>query len=350
MKIFLSYGHDSNEPLIEKIKECLSGGAEGSLKHEMHMVIYAITLMLAVAQTAYSQTQHGFVKTIGRPGKPGVPLENVTIQMMGMVNATTSSSTGEFKLSAYNKKDGDAIKLLKVRKNGYELKDKDLIGRSLVFSSHVPIYITMVDIRQLEADKRRIEENARRVAEENYQKKKAEIEKENNLHQLTAEKYRKQLDNLQEKYEKYLSLISDMADRYARTDYDNLDSIDVEINICIENGELEKADSLIHTVFDPETVLERNRAAKKEIEERIKFAQAVIDKAQADKEAILKDMDYALQIANLSENLAKEYIANKEFEKAIDCLKMSLDLKTIIYGEEYEEVKSLIQQIEEIRI
>lgn len=312
------------------------------------LILVNMYLILSVIG-AQNRQQQGFVKTIGRPGKPGVPLENVTIQMVGMVNPAISSATGEFKLSAYNKKDGDAIKLLKVRKNGYELKDKDLLGRSLVFSSHVPIYITMVDTRQLEADKRRIEDNARRVAEETFQKKRAAIEKDNDLHKLTAEKYRKQLDELEEKYEKYLSLIGDMADRYARTDYDNLDSIDVEINICIENGELEKADSLIHTVFDPETVLERNRAAKKEIEERIKFAQAVIEKATADKEAILKDMDYALQIANLSENLAKEYIASQDREKAIECLKMSLDLKTIIYGEEHEEVKSLIRQIEELK-
>ena len=311
--------------------------------------IMAILFTSAIIQTVHAQNQQGFVKTIGRPGKPGIPLENVTIQMMGMVNATTSSATGEFCLSAYNKKDGDAIKLLKVRKNGYELKDKELIGRSLVFSSHVPIYITMVDTHQLAADKKRIEENARRVAEMNYQKKLEQLEKENEKNKLSAEKFRQEKDALEEKYEKYLSLIGDMADRYARTDYDNLDSIDVEINICIENGELEKADSLIHTVFDPETVLERNRAAKKEIEERIKFAQAVIEKATADKEAILKDMECALQIANLSENLAKEYIASQEREKAIECLKMSLDLKTIIYGEEHEEVKSLIQQIEELK-
>ena len=309
---------------------------------------FVMGAFIAIGQLQ-AQTQQGFVKTIGRPGNPGVPLENVTIQMVGMMNATTSSATGEFHLSAHNKKDGDAIKLLKVRKNGYELKDKDIIGRTLVFSSHVPIYITMVDSRQLEADKKRIEDNARRVAEENYQKKKAEIEEENSRHQMTAERYRKELDDLEEKYEKYLSLIGDLADRYARTDYDELDSIDVEINICIENGELEKADSLIHTIFDPETVLERNRAAKKEIEERIKFAQAVIDKANTDREAILKDIEYALQLANLSENLAKEYIAIGRIDKGIGCLKMSLDVKTIIYGEEHEEVLNLIRQLESLK-
>ena len=37
MKIFPSYGHDANAPLIEKIKECLSKDSEGNLKHEVWM-------------------------------------------------------------------------------------------------------------------------------------------------------------------------------------------------------------------------------------------------------------------------------------------------------------------------
>ena len=35
MKIFLSYGHDSNAPLIEKIKEYLSKDADGNLRHKI---------------------------------------------------------------------------------------------------------------------------------------------------------------------------------------------------------------------------------------------------------------------------------------------------------------------------
>ena len=310
-------------------------------------ILFVVCLLLPFM--TFAQSQQGYVKTIGRPGKPGVPLENVTIQMAGMVNPVLSSSNGEFHLSAYNKKDGDAIKLLKVRKNGYELKDKELIGRSLVFSSHVPIYITMVDTHQLAADKKRIEENARRVAEINYQKKLEQLEKENEKNKLSAEKFRQEKDALEEKYEKYLSLIGDMADRYARTDYDNLDSIDVEINICIENGELEKADSLIHTVFDPETVLERNRAAKKEIEERIKFAQAVIDKANADKEAILKDMEYARQIAVIADSIANEYIAQGEKQKAIYDLEKSLTIYRILDGDDCEKVKELEERINTLK-
>ena len=43
MKIFLSYGHDSNAPLIEKIKEYLSRDAEGNLKHEVWIDTSEIT-------------------------------------------------------------------------------------------------------------------------------------------------------------------------------------------------------------------------------------------------------------------------------------------------------------------
>ena len=306
-------------------------------------------LLFFASLYASAQTQTGYVKTIGRPGKPGIPLENVVVQMVGMVNPVTSSSAGEFHLSAYNKKNGDPIKLLKVRKNGYELRDKDLIGREMVFSSRVPIYITMVDTHQLAADKKRIEDNARRVAEENYQKKLEQLEKENEEKKLSAEKFRQEKEALEEKYEKYLSLIGDMADRYARTDYDQLDSIDVVINICIENGELEKADSLIHTVFDPETVLEKNRAAKEEIRKRIEFAQKVIEKANADKEAILKDMEYARQIAAIAESVANEYVAQGEKQKAVYDLEKSLTIYRILDGDDCEKVKELEERINTLK-
>lgn len=309
-----------------------------------------IVLLLSLSTiTLFAQTQQGFVKTLGRPNKPGVPLKNVTIQMVGMVNPVTSSSTGEFHLSAYNKKDGDPIKLLRVLKNGYELRDKDLLKREMVFSSRVPIYITMVDSLQLAADKKRIEDNARRVAEKNYQKKLEQLEKENEKNMLSAEKFCQEKEALEEKYEKYLSLIGDMADRYARTDYDQLDSIDVEINICIENGELEKADSLIHTIFDPETVVEKNRAAKEEILKRIEFAQRVIEKAIADKEAILKDMEYARQVAVIAESIANEYLAQGEKLKAIYDLEKSLTIYRILDGDDCEKVKELERKINELK-
>ncbi|WP_337788192.1 hypothetical protein [Phocaeicola plebeius] len=312
--------------------------------------ILGIIIAVIISVQCSAQVQQGFVRTIGRPNKPGVVLEGVVIRVQGLINSVVTSSEGKFHLSVPDKKDGDALVLLSVRKNGYELKDKELIGRSLIFSSQVPIEILMVDMKQLIADKERIEKKAYQVAEHNYQKKLREIESQIKNREITAEKYRKKLQELQENYEKYLSLISDMADRYARTDYDQLDSIDYKISLCIENGELDKADSLIHTVFDPEKVLERNRLAKEEIQQRIAFAQSIIDKAKTDKEAIKRDKLYAERMIEFCDKLSREYLVQGEFFKALNCLEKSLEIKMVLYGVEDQKTKTAILQIDSLKM
>ena len=51
------------------------------MKHYCLFFFSFFTLLLS------AQTQQGYVKTLGRPNKPGVPLSNVTIRMRGVVNA-----------------------------------------------------------------------------------------------------------------------------------------------------------------------------------------------------------------------------------------------------------------------
>ena len=301
--------------------------------------------MLLAPLAAEAQQVQGYVKTIGRPGKPGAPVPNTTIRWKGTVNSTVSGKDGRFTSTMPGKKDGDAIVLQSVNKQGYELQDKGIIGRPLVFSTTVPIVITMVSTAQLQADKHRIEQNAYQIAERNYKKKISQLNKEVEEKKITAEEYHQQLVDLQNKYEAYQSLIGDMADRYARTDYDQLDSVDYQINLCIENGELERADSLIHTVFNPETVLERNRAAKDEIRQRIEFAQSVINKATRDKEAIMRDLDYARRVVALAQNLIDEYLAQGATDQALECLKKNLEIISLLDGEDSEQAIATKEQI-----
>lgn len=247
-----------------------------------------VFLLLFATLSMQAQTQQGYVKTIGRPNKPGVPLTNVTIRFRGLVNQVLTGKDGKFAVLLQGKKEGDAIVLQSVRKNGYELKDRELVGRSLVFSSRVPLEIVMINSVELETNKQRMEQQNYEMAEKRYQQKLKQLDKQVKEQEITSEQYRQQLQELQNHFEKYQSLISDLAERYARTDYDHLDSIDREINICIENGELEKADSLIHTVFDPETVIERNRAAKEAAKAKKQLGQDMIDDANDEKERLLR--------------------------------------------------------------
>ena len=293
------------------------------MKHYCLFFFSFFTLLLS------AQTQQGYVKTLGRPNKPGVPLSNVTIRMRGVVNAVLSGKDGKFSVAKPDKKKGDAIILQSVRKNGYELVDPGLVGRQQVFSPTVTIEIVMVNSEELTADKQRIENKAYQKAEQNYQKKLKQLDQQVKEQEITAEQYRQQLQDLQDKFEKYQSLIGDLADRYARTDYDHLDSIDREIN----------------TVFDPNTVLERNRAAKAEVQAKMELAQQIIDKAIADREAFRRDADYAKRVIVLCDNLAKEYVSQGEQEKARQCLQQSLLIRQILYGDENEEVKKIKQEI-----
>ena len=306
-------------------------------------------VIVANALLASAQMQQGYVKTLGRPNKPGVPLANATIRMRGVVNAVLSGKDGRFSVLMPDKKKGDEIVLQSIRKQGYELADPSMIGRKQVFSPTVPIEIVMVNSKELAANKQRIERIAYQKADENYQKKLSVLEQQLKEQEITKDQYRQQLQDLQDKYEKYQALIAGMADRYARTDYDHLDSLDREINICIENGELDKADSLIHTVFDPNTVLERNRAAKAEVQAKMLLAQQIIDKACADRDAFRRDAEYAKRVIVLCDNLAEEYLAEGHQGKARACLQQSLYIRQIFYGDDSEEVKAVKQKIETIR-
>ncbi len=301
------------------------------------IVTIVFLLVLNLGSICIAQIQEGYVKTIGRPGKPGIAVAHAIVRIQGSPNAVLTDQEGHFQIPMTGKKDGDELVILSVQKEGFELRDREVSGRRKVYSSHVPIYILMVNSKQLAEDKSRIEDKAYQMAEDNYQKRIKGLEQQLKDKGLSTEKYREEMESLQRRYDSYLDMIGDMADRYARTDYDQLDSIDREINLCIEKGELGKADSLIRTIFDPETVLDRNHAAKEEIRKRMEFAQKSIDKALADKEALKKDQEYASRIVFQCLNLSKEHLRQGQKDKALRCLEQAHDIQQAIYGEDSPE-------------
>ena len=151
------------------------------LRQLCFIILFLTTLSLQ------AQTQQGYVKTLGRPNKPGVPLSNVTIRFRGLVNQVLTDKDGKFAVILQGKKEGDAIILQSVRKNGYELKDRELVGRSLVYSSRVPLEIVMVNSAELEADKQRIEKKAYQVADKNYQTKLKQLDQQVKEQEITKE-------------------------------------------------------------------------------------------------------------------------------------------------------------------
>ena len=262
-----------------------------------------IAVIIGILQCA-AQTQSGYVRTLGRPDKKGEPLSGVSIRAKGEHNTVLSNEDGNFSLLLTGKKNGDAYSLQQVVKSGYELNESGVIGRPYAFSDKIPLTIVMVSTAQLQAEKIRIENNAYRVAENNYKLRLASLEKQREEKSITAEEYRKEIQDLQDRFEKYQSLISSLAEHYAHTDYDVLDETEREINLCIENGDLERADSLIHTLFNPVDVLKRNSESLARIDRNIRQANEIIRQANEDMAAVLKqqakDAEYLYQLYTIS--------------------------------------------------
>ena len=278
-----------------------------------------IAVIIGILQCA-AQTQSGYVRTLGRPDKKGEPLSGVSIRAKGEHNTVLSDDDGNFSLLLTGKKNGDAYSLQQVVKSGYELNESGVIGRPYAFSDKIPLTIVMVSTAQLQAEKIRIENNAYRVAENNYKLRLASLERQREEKSITAEEYRKEIQNLQDRFEKYQSMISSLAEHYAHTDYDVLNETEREINLCIENGDLERADSLIHTLFNPVDVLKRNSESLARIDRNIRQANEIIRQANEDMAAVLKQQAkdaerlyqlYTISLARFDNENAARYIETR---------------------------------------
>lgn len=268
------------------------------MKHTLCILYFILHAIACLAQN-----QSGMVKTLGRPAQKGVPLAGVTVRIAEAHNAVVSGKDGAFSLPM-NKKDGESFVIRQVQKAGYELNDRDLIGRKYAFSSTHPITIVMVSAKQLQAEKARIENNAYSVAEKNYKNKLAALEAQLKNGQIDAENYNGRIRSLQGDFERFQSLIDGLSEHYAHIDYDEMDENEKEIAQCIENGNFDKADSLIHQCFDVTDVLSRNLKALDRIEQGISQAKDVIADTNRLMAEVLKrqakDAEYLYQLYTIA--------------------------------------------------
>ena len=309
----------------------------------MKKFLSLITIIL-LPLLAMAQTQQGYVRTLDRPDNAGKPLSGVTIRQTGAHNAVVSNASGTFSLNMSGKKLGDPYSLQQVRKDKYELVEHDAIGRKYAYSNSVPLTIVMVSTEQMEKDKMRIENNAYKRAEKDYKTKSAALEKQLNEKTISEEKYQQEIQALINNFDKYQSMIESLADHYARTDYDALDEREREINICIENGDLERADSLLHTIdnFDPIEVLKRNKEAMAKFDTQIAQAEGMIAEANADMAEVLrrqeKDAEYLYQLYTIA-------LARYDNEKAAKYIETRAALDTTNVDWQLEAGKFIMQYI-----
>ena len=207
-----------------------------------------ILLLLSLVLTCFAQTQRGYVRTAGTARQKGKPLADVVVRTSGSTSSVQSDKSGFFTMAISGvKNEGDGFHITSVRKSGYELLDKDALKNAFIYSKSVPVEIVLISTTELIKTRQQIEERARKNATKRYEDKVKQLQKQLEKQKITIQEYAEKVHQLEKQMESFEGLIAAMADHYARTDYDKLDSLNAAINECIANGELQKADSLIDT-------------------------------------------------------------------------------------------------------
>lgn len=247
-------------------------------------------LLLAVAVSA--QTQRGYVKTKGRLSGngtvvKGTRLSGATVMVRGM-NAVVSGGNGTFSLSIPT----SGYYLQNVQKQGYVLTDPDVLSRQYAYSKN-PLVLVLEDQTQQATDRLEAERKIRRTLRRQLQEREDELEALKEQQKVTEDEYRRQLQELYAHQESNEKLISEMAERYAKTDFDEVDEFNRRISSLILEGRLTEADSLLNTKGDINSragQLRLHQEANAQAEQELKKKQKKLEKSIAMAKKELEDL------------------------------------------------------------
>lgn len=275
-------------------------------------------LLILLAVDCLAQVQQGIVKTRGRmvDGQlvPGVRLQGATITL-NMGNPLVSGDNGTFSFVVPSDR---KYSLLSVRKSGYTLADHDYTSRSFAYSHTEPFYVVLEDENQRQADINAATRKVRKALTAQLEKREDEIEALKAQNKLTEKEYQQKLQELYDNQSESEQLVKEMAERYASTDYDQLNEYNRQVQLYIEEGELQKADSLIRSKGD----MMQRVADYHQIVDANKKMRAALTKSEAG--AVKTYEDLAQDLYCRHEIFLQEF----KQDSALFYLKMRADLDT----------------------
>ncbi len=336
------------------------------MKKSLLTLCFILSVVLCNAQ---NKEQEGLVKTRGRldsEGKviPGVAITNASVILKGG-NMAVSEKDGKFSILLPE----DKYYLQDVQKEGYIVVDQDILSKQYSYSKNPLVLVMEIPEQQIE-DELAIERKIRRNLTRQLHEREDEIERLKKDNKISAEQYHAALNELYEDQKNNEKLISDMAERYSKIDFDQIDEFYVQVSNYILNGELTKADSMLNTKGNISSDIESlNHLKEVNAKERAELSkrQRKLEKSEAMAQYQLDDIaqrcyskyeifkmqhqnDSALYYLELRASLDTmngqwmhetgkfAYIFVADYHKAMNYYQKALDIALDIYGEYHPEV------------
>jgi len=244
-------------------------------------ILLIAALFLTTWATAQAQTQQGYVKTKGRMVNGqivhGQGLKGATVSIKGRTAVLVNADDGSFSFPV----PGAQFRIDSVRKKGYQLVDLDALSKTYEHSAN-PLYLVM------ETPEQQMEDQIDNFNKINASQQviinnlRAEVKQLKEQNKINEEEYSKRLIEIAQMQSESQNLVNEMAERYSKIDFDQLDEFNQQVSWFILNGELIKADSLIKSKGDmDERSAELDRIHNANAEEEAKLEQSKKYEAKA---------------------------------------------------------------------
>ena len=290
--------------------------------------IVVFFLLIPMCIIVQAQTiQSGYVKTRGRlaaDGRSIIPGERLSKVMVKVQHNSPVISGDDGTFTFALPADVNRYLVESVTKKGYVLVDPEVLKRQYAHSTEIPLIFVLEDEAQRQKDIEAATIKVRNTLKREMRKKEDELDALRESNAIKQAKYDSLIKEFYQERNNSESLVKEMAECFVSIDYDQLNDFNRQVQACIENGELMKADSLI-----------RSKGSFEERFIRVKMQQKTNAKRE---DEIRQEQDYLTKSKALAEkdiqDLAEDlYMQHTIFlqrslmqDSALYCLKMRADI------------------------
>jgi hypothetical protein len=204
----------------------------------------SIVLLCLASFFAYGQTQIGLVREINSGKKP---LSGVQVIYDDAV-PTKSDDNGVFRLSFSGKKPGDFLFLKEISKEGYELVNgRDLNVVKLSNTDRLGEDIILAQKGVIDAAKMEYYDVSDKALVAKFNESKVILQRRLKNAELGKKEYEQQLANLQEQFDIQKESLDELADKFARVNFDDVDALYKNALQLFKSGDIDSCKQLLRT-------------------------------------------------------------------------------------------------------
>ena len=183
------------------------------------------------------------------------PIAGVQLLALG-ANPEVSDHDGRFSLTFQDKTAGERIRLTSVTKSGYELVNREEAETWVIPSEPDKIMkIVLCPAGQLAANRLKYYRISFEALTKGYRDKVGELEKQRDKAGIDARRYAEQLQLLEDQYRNQQKELEQLADRFARENFDDCSEVHKQAFWAFQTGNIEEAIRILETTDSEKEIL-----------------------------------------------------------------------------------------------